>query len=244
MLRNLIFIICFISIHSTTWAQSADQIVDNYFQAIGGLEKWNNIKTRIISGHLIKMPVKSIFEIGSTDTLNTLLKIKKPNKFFYESSGKALFSNILCFDGEILWTQSSSGLKSVKTNDEIEYFQNLNMNGLADILAEKSTEIESLGIEKLKNVDYYVLKITVHGWMFSQKYFFDLKTGLPFCSMALGSINQRYTIYKDYRENAGMMIHYVEEVYDHLWNLESRAIFSDIRINSELDDDEFIMPKK
>lgn len=243
MLRNLILVIFFVSIQSTTWAQSADQIVDKYFQAIGGLEKWNNIKTRVLSGHLIKMPVKSIFEIGRTDTLNTLLKIKRPNKFFYESSGKGLFSNILCFDGEILWTQSSSGLKAIKTSDEIEYFQNLNMNGLADILTDKSTEIASLGIEKLKGVDYYVLRITVHGWMFSQKYFFDLKTGLPFCSMALGSINQRYTIYKDYRENAGMVIHYVEEVYDHLWNLESRVIYKDIRINEVLEDNEFIIPK-
>jgi len=186
----------------------------------------------------------NISTVNRKDTLNAVTKYKRPNKVFYSSFEKeGAPPSIMCYNGDFFWTQSKSGELTIQPKEDGDYFFKVNMIGLADVLLEENAEIEYLGIEKLQETEFYTLSVKREGWSLSYKFFFDLKTGLPFCSMAIGSMIKRYAVYKDYRRNEGVMFHHVEETYDDQWNLESKAIFINRRINRPIDDSEFNAPQ-
>jgi hypothetical protein len=224
-------------------AQSAEQIVRNYFEAIGGEEKWNSIESEIDECLLIKKASSNSQVFGiKEDTAKTITKRKKPGKFSYCSLRRGdSFSSILGYNGELFWTQSKSGELSIQSHENAEYFAQTSMT-LPYQLLEKSTEIEYLGVEKLLGTEYYTLRIKGKGWLFSSKYFFDTKTRLPFCVVSLDAPTKKYTLFKDFKRVEGVVFHYIEEVYDDQWNLIAESIFTNRRINLPVPDAEFDLP--
>jgi outer membrane lipoprotein-sorting protein len=245
-LKKTLTSICFYLLSAAGFAQTAELVVNDYLKAIGGLEKWKSIETRMDEWLMIKPPVKNskIFGIQNNDTSSVIInKYKRPDKTYIKFL-KAVdsSSSIMCYNGEVLWTQSKNGKLNVQSKKDSEYFRQISMIGLIDVLLEKDTEIEYLGTEKLKDTMYHTLRIKRTGWFLSCKYYFDIHTGLPFCSVVIDSDTKRYTLFKNYREVNGVLFYHLEEVYDSDWNLESKTILKSIKINEPIADSEFGIP--
>ncbi|HMR55989.1 MAG TPA: hypothetical protein PKC10_01640 [Cyclobacteriaceae bacterium] len=237
---RIVWLLMFTTIAVTSEAQTAKQIVTNYLQAIGGADRWGRVTSKLEEGFFVKTPSKSsqLFNIES-DTLIVVMKHKRPNRYFHSSFDRIDSSySILCFNGEIFWTKIRGQLE-IQSKEDSEYFKQVSMIGLADVLLESSTIIEYLGREKLKGIEFHTLKVKRKGWLLSQKIYFDPITGLPFCSTVIDSLTKRYTLFKDYRNIDGIILHYSEEVYDEKWNLESIATFIKIELNTTIPDNDF-----
>jgi len=239
VLKRLTWLLLVLAVNSE--AQTAKEIIDVYFKAIGGADRWQRVTSKFEQGYFVEVPTKNrqLFNINS-DTLFFLKKYKRPNKYFFNSFTKnSSSSSTQCFNGEVFWAKTQDGKLMVQSKEDSRYFEQVNMMGLADVLLENSTIIEYLGEEELDGKKFHALKIKRNGWLLSQKTYFDQYTGLPFCSTMIGSQTIRFTLYKDYKSNEGITLHYSEEIYDEQWNLESVATFFSIRIDSPVSDDEF-----
>ncbi|MBP9926746.1 MAG: hypothetical protein KBF45_12240 [Cyclobacteriaceae bacterium] len=233
-------------ISNSTLCQTKEEVIERYLNAIGGLKKWKSIETRMDESISTQTPSKNnrIFGIQRDDTTSVIIsKYKRPDKVYIQFlKGADSSSSIMCYNGEVLWTQGKNGELNVQSKKDSEYFRQVSMIGLADVLLEKDTEIEYSGVEKLKEKEFYVLRIRRAGWLLSQKSYFDMETGLLFCSVSIGSDTKRYTLFKNYREVNGVLFYHLEEVYDSDWNLESKTVFKGIKINIPIADSEFNIP--
>jgi len=228
----------------TSDAQTADQVAHRYLDAIGGIEAWKGIETSMNEGLFIKIPPVNIFITQGNDTTNVITKFKRPDKFFYRSSNITdSLSSVMCYNGEVVWTKSKSGGLDIQSAEDGVYFSKvMSRIGLADVLLKENTEIVYLGIELLQNKEFYTLRLKGEGWFFSHKYFFDMETGLLFCSTGWDAPTIRHTLYKEYKKTGTILFHSIEEGYDEHWNLESRTIFKKRTINAEVTDSDFNVP--
>lgn len=242
---KLFFSIVFILLTLASAAQSSSHVIDKYLDAIGGQEKWNAIETKTEEGIFINAPPENkwVLETKKRDTLKVIIKYKRHSKLYYKSSQEEnSMSSIMCYNGKIFWTQRAGGDVSIQSREYGEYFLQSGMIGFADVLLEKTSEVEFMGVEKLQAKEYNILKVKREGWKLPSKFYFELESGLRYCTMALGAATERYTVFKDYRKIDGVFFHFVEEGYDKHWNLESKTITERIQINVPLADEEFSVP--
>ncbi|MBL7875815.1 MAG: hypothetical protein JNL53_09125 [Cyclobacteriaceae bacterium] len=242
----LLIIVFYVFISIKTFSQSAEQVVDRYLKAIGGVSKWNSINSKIEKALYITFPSKNSAVFGNVkiDTLKATKKFKRPSKIFYSllRNGDSI-SLIMCNNNKVFWTQNKNGQLSVHSKEEGEDFVKTSMMGFADVLLKKDTELEYLGKEKLCEEEFYVLRVKGAGWYLSSKWYFDKETGLLFCASPIDSSIKRYTIFKNYEKiDDVVLFHFLEEVYDDQWNLESRYIFINRKVNVVIDDSEFDIP--
>lgn len=174
---------------------TAKSVVDNYLEAIGGVEKIDKIKD------------KTMILSGTTNGMNIKLTIsqKSPNKLYQEldfSVGK----QSTVFDGKkgkveaMGQVQMLEGerLEDLKYQAQINPFKNWKENGL---------KLDLKGIEKVDGKDAYVLIVTTNGGS-KFTHYYDVESGLKLkessqISTPQGSFTQTISL-SEYKEVDGI----------------------------------------
>lgn len=151
--------------------RSLDQVLENYYEAIGGLENWKEVKTMSMGGVMVSMgqsvPIRATY--------------MHPNKCKVEYKVKDAVI-IQAFDGKMGWQHNPHGeviLPQPMSTGKTNYLRDTcDIDGPLIDYKKKGNKIELLGTETLYGNETYKLKITYKTGNV-QTYFLDSKTFLP-----------------------------------------------------------------
>lgn len=162
-----------------TQAQTVDEILDNYFENIGGLEKLKAVKG-------VKMVAK-INQQGMEIPLEIIQLSDGRQMTIINFQGKEIKQGV--FDGKTLWSHNFMTMKAEKSDAEATANFKLNANDFPDSFIdykEKGYTVELLGNETIDGAETFKVKlikepVTVDGQQEEDIsfYFFDTENFVP-----------------------------------------------------------------
>jgi len=247
-MKNKLIKIVFLALVTLTQAQAitADEIIEDYFENIGGIEAWNKLKGIKMIGEMNQGGMKFPFEIISLKDGRQYMK--------FSFQGKELKQGV--FDGETMWNTNFMSMKAEKADAEATANQKLEANDFPIPLLnykEKGYQLELLGKEEKDGAETYKLKLTREPKTIDGKqvddisfYFFDVDALIPLITEsevksgpAKGKMGQSKL--GDYQEVNGLYFPFslTQGVKD---GGGVAMIISKIELNPTIDDAEFNMP--
>ena len=137
----------------TTQAQTADEILANYFENTGGEEAWKAVKG-------IKMVGKVKFQ-GLEIPVTQIQMTDGRSYGVADFQGQKFYNGV--FDGETLWNTNQMSMKAEKSDTETVENRKLDSNDFPDQFLnykEKGYTLELLGKETVEGTETFKLKLT------------------------------------------------------------------------------------
>jgi outer membrane lipoprotein-sorting protein len=225
------------------WSQSVDDVLNKYFQSIGGVEKWKTLKTIKMSGTLPTPQGEFPFELCR----------KAPNKYLIslEIMGQKMIPQ--AFDGETGWTLNpfTGGTAPQKlTDDQVKTLKDeAEFEDPFIDYKNKGYQVAYEGESDVDGIKCYVLGMTKsasdNNSAVDRKYYFDKETGLPLLTKEKGEegsqmAGQDVDVYfSDYQDAGdGIMLPFTMDT--RVGGQSVMAIkFTSIKLNEEISDDLF-----
>ena len=177
LLLLTLFLVLVITI--PTQAQTADEIINNYFENIGGLEKLKELQG-------IKMKAK-VNQQGMEIPLEIYQMSDGRQMTVINFQGKEIKQNV--YDGTDLWSHNFMTMKAEKSDAETTANFKLNDNDFPDSFVdykEKGYMVEVLGKETIDGAETYKLKLVKEPLTIDGKkeddisfYYFDAENFVP-----------------------------------------------------------------
>lgn len=160
-------------------AQTVDEILDNYFENTGGLDKWKSIEGVKMFAKVNQQGMEIPLEIVQLSDGRQLTSIN--------FQGKEIKQGV--FDGETLWSTNFMTMKAEKSDAEATANFKLNANDFPDSFInykEKGYTAELLGTETIDGAETFKIKlikepVTIDGKQEEDIsfYFFDTEDFVP-----------------------------------------------------------------
>ncbi len=231
-------------------AQTADEIIDNYFENIGGKDNWEKVEA-----------IKSVGEINYGGMMLPIEQLKtKSGKQLTKAivQGQTFYQQV--FDGETLWGTNQMTMAAEKSDAETtENFKN-DLNDFPSPFLnykEKGYTLELIGKETIDGTETFKIKlvkepITVDGQKVDdvEFYYFDTENFVPIVmekelrsGPGKGMIIQ--VKFSDYEEVDGLYFAFSinQGIKDMPSNGMGGITLTEITINPEIDDTVFKFPE-
>ena len=134
-------------------AQTADEIINNYFENTGGLENWKNLNGVKYTGEINLGQMVLPIEMIQTKKGNTITKANVQGQDFFQE----------VFDGEILWGTNQMTMAAEKSDSETTDNYKNEMNDFPDPFIdykEKGYVVELIGNETIEGTETFKIKLT------------------------------------------------------------------------------------
>ena len=153
-------------------AQTADEVIDKYIAAIGGKEKWKQIKSIKVEGQVEVQGLEIPFVVQSVNSKGTRMDAEFQGSKFIDITTP-----------DAGWSQNPMAGKATLqplTADELKQkLDELDIQGSFVDYKEKGSTVESLGKDEEDGNEYFKIKLTTKNQN-ETIYFFDLKTNLVY----------------------------------------------------------------
>ena len=152
MKKILLFVVAIATSISVN-AQTADEIIANYFENTGGLEKLKQVKG-------VKMTAK-MNQQGMEIPLDIIQMSDGKQMTIINFQGKEMKQGV--FDGKTMWNHNFMTMKAEKSDEETTENMKLDMNDFPDPFIdykEKGYTIELLGKEMIDGAETFKIKLT------------------------------------------------------------------------------------
>ena len=230
-------------------AQTADEILENYFENTGGKANWEKLEAIQFTGSInlggMELPIKMV----QTADGRSMTTANFQGQTFYQG----------VYDGETLWGTNQMTMEAEKSDAEATANHKLGMNDFPDPFLnykEKGYTVELLGDETIEGTETYKIKLVTEPQMIDGKeeptiayYYFDKENFVPIVAErevkagpAAGMVGQ--TKMSDYQEVDGLYFPFsmMEGAKD---QPGGQAItITEITLNPEIDDAMFAFPEK
>jgi len=221
-------------------AQSLDEVLDNYYEAIGGVDAWLAIETMQASGSMMLGPgVEAPFT----------LTVKRPEKARMEFTFQGM-TGIQAFDGETAWMvmpfMGKTEPEEVPAEDTEDIKEMADIEGALINYEEKGHQVEYIGMQTVEGTEAHNVKVIMKDGEV-RNYFFDAEYFIPILVTGSrerqGVVTEYEQILSDYKEVNGLM-------FPH--SMESRAkgapggqviTIEQVDLNIDVDDSVFVMPE-
>ncbi len=229
-------------------AQSVEEIIDTYFENIGGEENFEQLQGVRFEGKGKQQNFEFPIQI---------VQLKDGKQMFaFTFQGKELKQGV--FDGEVLWNTNFMTMKAEKSDAEQTANFKLNANDFPDSFLgykEKGYTAELLGTETMDGAETFKVKlvkepITVDGVEEEDVsfYYFDTENFVPIAvesvirsGQAKGKTSK--TVMSDYQEVDGLYFPYSTSQYVD-GNLAFTMILEKVELNPTVDAAEFAFPEE
>ena len=216
---------------------SLDQLLANYYEAIGGKEAWKALRTIRQIGTLQMGPMEAPFKLTSAH----------PNKMRMEFEMQGM-TGIQAFDGEQGWMVmpfTGSSEPQPMPQEMIDMMaSDLDIEGVLIDYEEKGHQLELVGREEIEGTEAYRLKLTMKSGQ-AIDFFLDAEYFIPIATRAKNTVQgmelEVETTISDYKEVGGLMIPH---------SISSKTGMGDqvlsvdkVEIGLEVDESIFAMPK-
>ncbi len=217
---------------------SLEQVLENYYKAIGGLQNWRDVNTMRMGGVMVSMgqpvPIRAIY--------------MRPNKCKVEYKVKDAVI-VQAYDGKMAWQHNPHGevvLPQPMSTGKSNYLHDTcDIDGPLIDYKKKGNKIELLGTETLYGNDTYKLKISYKTGNV-QTYFLDSKTFLPVRLDGVyqldGLEHKVTTSYFDYKKAGKLVIPYKLDFDITGSPGTEEVIFKTVQINPRLNESSFKKP--
>ncbi len=236
----------FISLAGVAQAQTAEEIVDNYFENTGGIDAWNEIETLRMTGKAGMGPQE--FPFTQTMTIDGKMLID------INLQGQKLI--VQAFDGEQMWAQNFNTKKAEAMDAETSANYKQEAADVFDTFLnykEKGYTIALDGSETVEGTDTFKVVVTKKDVMDEGKpvpsvstYYFDKENFVPIMSETTATSGPQkgmtsQTLYSDYQEAGN--IYYPHSLTVKFNGQVGQTIKIDqIDINPDIDESIFKMP--
>lgn len=234
------FTFIFFSLITISHSQTADEIIDKYIAAVGGIDKINSIQTVKITAKFAAMGM----DIPIIET------IKRPDKVKQEMTMQGQ-SMLRVYDGAIGWgTNPFRGDKDAEKMNEEEtkgmkeqaQFESKIVN-----YKEKGSKVELLGKEDMEGTEVYKLKLTDKDGDITT-YYIDANSYLLLKETGKRKIKEKEitseTVMGDYKSEDGyLMPHSYEIKSEGEMSNSQKIILEKVEFNVPVDDTIFKMPE-
>ena len=146
----IVFGLCLVTIVN---AQTADEVIMNYFEATGGYDAWGKLENIKMTAKVNQGGMEIPLEIVQMKDGRQYTKISLQGQTFYQG----------VFDGEIVWGTNFQSQKAEKSDDESIANQKLEANDFPSDLYDyksKGYTVELMGTETVEGTETHKLKIT------------------------------------------------------------------------------------
>lgn len=229
-------------------AQTVDEILDNYFENIGGLENLKKVEGMKMSG------------IGKQQTIEfpiSAVQMKDGRQMFSADVQGQEFKQQV-YDGEVLWSTNFMTMKAEKSDAEQTANFKLNTNDFMDPFIdykEKGYTAELLGNETMDGAETFKIKLVKEPLTIDGKeeedisfYYFDTENFVPIAVESKITSGQAKgktakTTMSDYQEVDGLYFPFSTSQY-----VEGNLVFSmtmeNIELNPQVEDSVFAFPEE
>ncbi len=209
-IKHLLLVVAVLGI-SLAKAQTAEEIIDKYFENTGGKTKWTALQGIKISAKLNQ---------GGMEIPLDIYQLKDGRQMqVVNFQGKEIKQGV--YDGSSLWSHNFMNMKAEKSDAESTANFKLDIGEFPDpflTYKERGLKVELLGKESIDGSEAYKIKLTKKPIMVDGKpadnimfYFFDVENFVPLmmetevkAGPAKGMISQ--VKYSDYQEVGGLMM--------------------------------------
>ncbi len=220
-------------------AQTVDEVIDKYVNAIGGIDKLNSIKTAKITGKY----VNGNFEIPFTQTIST------PDKILIEMTMQGLTMKQAC-DGTTAWMINP--FQGSKDPEKMTAEQTKYMKEQADFAGklvnykDKGYTAELEGKEDMEGSDVYKIKLTDKDGDVTY-YYIDASTYMLLKESNKRKIKEKEiasdTYFSDYKSIDGLLVPMAMSVKTSAQGMgDQKVTIENIEFNVNVDDSIFKMP--
>jgi len=178
-LKTLFFAVLIIAISPVATAQTADEILANYFENTGGLEKWKSVTSIKYEGSINFQGMDLPIEMVQMSNGKSLMKADFQGQTFYQN----------VYDGETLWGTNQMTMAAEKSDAEATANYKNDTNDFPDPLldyASKGHQVELIGSETVEGTETFKIKLTKEPIMVDGKeeqditfYYFDTENFVP-----------------------------------------------------------------
>lgn len=231
-----------------TTAQTADEIIDNYLETIGGEENLMNIEAMKSTGKInfqgMQLPVEMV---------------QSGNKLMSKANFQGMDFYQAVYDGETLWKTNQMTMAAEEfTAEETANFA-LDMNDFPDALVnykDKGYTVELIGSEEMEGTDTFKIKLTKEPLMIDGKeqesvsfYYFEKENFVPIAiesTIMQGPGKGQISITKlsDYQEVDGIYFPFSTEQTVKGQPGGMQITLETIILNPTIDDTIFAFPEK
>lgn len=238
-----LFLATFLAFFVTaSFAQTADEVINNYVKAIGGMEKINSIKTAKMTGK---------FSTGSMDISFSRL-YKRPDKMKMEMQIQGM-TMVQAYDGTNGWMinpfQGARDAEKMSAADTKSIRDNADLEGTIVNYQEKGAKVELVGKEDMEGTDVYKIKLTDKDGDVTN-YFFDTQSYLLLKESSKRKIGEKEVavdiIYGNYKATDGFLYPWAVEIKapDAQMGGEQKAVLETMTLNVPTEDADYMMPEK
>jgi hypothetical protein len=244
--NGLFFVLCLISV-STVSAQSVDEIINSYYEAVGG-KKWDEVKSMKMSANVEQGGMQIPFEIVTTSD----------GKTYTEVTFMGNTMTMMAFDGQKSWTTNFMTMQPEESAaDDTENAKRAAKEFPNALFSCKKLGYKAtlLGKEKIEGTECYKIKLDKKTLLSDGKeipnveyYYIDSENNVPIMveteinsGEMKGKISQ--TKLSDYQEVNGVIVPF--STNSGIKDGPSQEIqFEKIEINPTIDEKKFSFPKK
>ena len=220
----------------STFAQTADEIVDKHIVALGGAEKLKGVNTLIIDRSLAVQGM----EIPTQTTLVVGKSVRSESTVMGNSMVQVL-------DGSTAWMIRPAMMGGTGDPEDMPADQLKQQKGQLDPFGalynykEKGSKVELVGKEKVEKKDVYHLKVTTKDGDVIDEYL-DATTYLVSKTKVTANGQDAEIAFSDYKEVDGIKFPYTMDMTSQMGSIS--FITSKIKINDKVDEAVFKRPKK
>ncbi|NND62429.1 MAG: outer membrane lipoprotein-sorting protein [Flavobacteriaceae bacterium] len=178
-IKTLLLAVLFMAVSPILTAQTAEEIVANYFENTGGLESWNSIESikydgKVDLGGMVIPFTRYVTKDGKSATTADV-----QGQMFYQD----------VFDGETLWGTNQMTMSAEKSDAESTANYKMEAKDLISPLLgykEKGYSLELLGTETVEGTETFKLKLDTEPYLVdgaeqpnSVYFYFDTENFVP-----------------------------------------------------------------
>ncbi|MCD6178985.1 MAG: hypothetical protein J7K39_03690 [Bacteroidales bacterium] len=245
---KLLFLALIVSFSTQLNAQTADEIIANYFENTGGIDAWNSIDGMKMTAKMNQQGMEIPIEI---------IRLKSGKQMtIINFQGKVMKQGV--FNGEILWGMNFMTQKAEKMDQETTDNMKRQVKDFPDPFLnykEKGYSVELLGKEEVDGTETFKLKLTKTPVIIDGKeeenisyYFFDTENFVPIVvqtEIKAGPMKGQMSESKlsDYQEVGDIYLPF--SMTQGLKGQPGSTIaFDSIELNPEIDDADFEFPEE
>lgn len=245
-MKRSFLLIAFIGMSVLSFGQTADEIINQYFETVGGLEKLNSINS---------MEMKAKVDFGGMSIPLQIVSMRDGRQFTkFSFQGKEMTQG--AYDGTTAWGTNFMTMKAEK--EDAESTENLKRS-VGDFVSpllnynDKGYSVELLPNETIEGVDCFKLKLTKKSLLVDGEevpnvefYYIDKDNYVPIVveqeinqGEMKGQISQ--TVFSDYQEVDGTYFAYsiTQRIKD---GMGQTIVIDSIELNKNYEDSMFAFP--
>ncbi len=221
-------------------AETADDIIGKYVNAMGGLEKLRAVKSVRMTGKMV---------MGQGMEAPITMEVRRPSSVRVEFVFQGM-TGVQAYDGKQGWQvmpfMGKTDPEPVPPEGIKQFEEQADFEGPLVGYKEKGHQVELVGQEDVEGAKAWVIKCTLKNGDV-RKYFIDAEYFLPIKSEAKvkmqGQEIEAETIMGDYKEVGGLKFAYSFESRPKGAPAGQQIVIDKIELNPTLDDSRFKMPE-